>query len=101
VTEPAPDAELLVDALEAVEACPGLPSSALSVIRHLVQGQPGVATELRCRHALRRWDELWRSGEYSTKGAVDGRVAAQLGVAAATVRWWRCWLDHVDPQQGG
>jgi hypothetical protein len=90
----------LADVVEALRAGQPPAGEGLRLVLELVESEAGVATELRRRAALRTWNTLWASGDFASRCAVDERVAARVGVSAATVRWWRCWLDHVVPQQG-
>lgn len=82
-------AEHLADAIEAIRSgrCPE--GDALRLALEVLEDRVGVDTELARRAALRLWAELWASGGFDTKSAVDERVGARVNRAPATIRWWR------------
>lgn len=94
------NAALLADAVEALEAGQVPDGEGLRAVLELLQEQCGVGTELRRRRALRKWDELWATGGYATRSAVDGRVAARERVDPVTVRGWR-FRRALFPQRAG
>lgn len=88
-TDVVPDAELLADLVEAVEAGRTPTQAALEEASLLAEALAGVRALLRRRAAVRRMAELLRSGEYPSVRAAAPRVAAELGVGSETVReWW-------------
>ena len=82
-----PDADLLADAFEALEAGRLPAEFAREELTHLLGGMPRVAAELRRRPAVRRMRELVSTGEYSGRSAAE-RVGAELCISPETIRKW-------------
>ncbi len=91
---------LLADAVEALRAGRVPDGEPLRLVLELLEAQAAVATEVRRRRGLRRWDALWATGEYATRSAVDERVAAHVNVQAVTVRGWRFRRALLSQQAG-
>ncbi len=95
--EAPPDVGLLADAVEMLEArFPDDP--AVEELVHLALGRVLVAVEVRKRRALRRLAELLAAGEYASVRQAAPKVAREVGVAPATVRWWWAEAPGVPPR---
>jgi hypothetical protein len=87
-TDAPPDAGLLADAVEALEAGRLPREFALEEVCHLLRARPLVARELRRRGVLRTVDLERERDPHQSAVAVAKRVALRLGVPAETVRSW-------------
>jgi hypothetical protein len=88
IDEAPPDAELLADAVEALEAGRLPPEFALEEVVHVLRGVPRVAAELRRREGCRMVARVQAANPCASMRAVAAIVGRRLGVSPETVRGW-------------
>ncbi len=87
-TDAPPCAELLADALEALEAGERPREFAAEELVHLLERMPAVARERRRRRGLRALDEAAAKNPGSSRRFIAAIAARRTGEPADTLRRW-------------